>query len=120
MGEKTRLVGRAPEVAVLEAEWQRAASGELRCVLLSGDAGLGKTSLAEDTVARHADAATTLSARARPLGAVASFGLWAEALDTHLRDLPAEKIRELCGGPLDDLASLLHSVAAVRGSLPDR
>ncbi|MDQ1566597.1 MAG: hypothetical protein QOF96_1477, partial [Actinomycetota bacterium] len=29
MGEKTRLVGRAPEVAVLEAEWQRAASGEL-------------------------------------------------------------------------------------------
>jgi DNA-binding CsgD family transcriptional regulator len=120
MGEKTRLVGRAPEVAVLEAEWQRAASGELRCVLLSGDAGLGKTSLAEDTVARHVDAATTLSARARPLGAVASFGLWAEALDTHLRDLPAEEIRELCGGPLDDLASLLHSVAAVRGSVPDR
>jgi len=120
MIEGTRLVGRAAEVADLEAEWRRAAAGELRCVLLTGDAGVGKTSLANDVVARHAPGATILSARARPLGGVASFGLWAEALDTYLRELSPAEITELCGGPLDDLASLLRSVAAVRGATPDR
>ena len=80
MIEGTKLVGRAAEVADLEAEYRRAAVGELRCVLLTGDAGVGKTSLANDVVARHAPGATILSARARPLGGVASFGLWAEAV----------------------------------------
>ena len=120
MIEGTKLVGRAAEVADLEAEWRRAAAGELRCVLLTGDAGVGKTSLANDVVVRHAPGATILSARARPLGGVASFGLWAEALDTYLRELSPAEITELCGGPLDDLASLLRSVAAVRGATPDR
>ena len=117
MRESATLVGRAPEVASLQGEWQRAAAGELRCVFLTGDAGIGKTSLAEDVAHRHAATATTLTARARPLGGVASFGLWSEALDPHLRDLEGDEIRALCGGPLDDLASLLHSVAAVRGSV---
>jgi DNA-binding CsgD family transcriptional regulator len=120
MREAATLVGRDPEVASLQGEWQRAAAGELRCVILTGDAGIGKTSLAEDVAQRHAGAATTLTARARPLGGVSSFGLWAEALDPHLRDLGDDEIRTLCGGPLDDLASLLFSVAAVRGSIPDR
>ncbi len=39
MPEKTRLVGREAEVGDLDAEWQRAAGGELRCVLLAGRAG---------------------------------------------------------------------------------
>src|SRR5438445_12814140 len=120
MIEGTKLVGRAAEVADLEAEWRRAAAGELRCVLLTGDAGVGKTSLANDVVVRHAPGATILSARARPPGGVAAFGLWAEALDTYLRELSPAEITELCGGPLDDLASLLRSVAAVRGATPDR
>lgn len=36
MSDQARLVGRDAELAVLEAEWQRAAGGELRRVLLSG------------------------------------------------------------------------------------
>src|SRR5882724_3919320 len=120
MGDGATLVGRAAEVASLQGEWRRATAGELRCVFLTGDAGIGKTSLAEDVAHRHAALATTLTARARPLGGVASFGLWSEALDPHLRDLGGDEIRALVGGPLDDLASLLHSVAAVRGSVPVR
>ena len=63
--------------------------------------------------------ATTLEARARPLGATASFGLWADALERHLRRLGRDEISELCGGYVDDLASLLRSVAALRGRAPD-
>ena len=118
MSDQARLVGRDAELAVLEAEWQRAAGGELRCVLLSGEAGVGKTTLSGAVADRHAGAAVVLSARARPLGGVASFGLWAEALDAHLRDLPADEVSALCGGLLDDLACLLRSVAAVQGSIP--
>ena len=120
MAEKTRFVGRAAEIAQLEAGWRRAAAGRLTCVLLAGDRGVGKTRLAEEILSRHAGTATTLSARARPLGGVASFGLWTEALEQHLRALPREEVSALCGGLLDDLAGLLRSVAAVRGAVPNQ
>jgi len=120
VAERGKLVGRAGELAALEAELQRAATGEFRCVLLSGDPGVGKTRLGEEVLARSAATSTTLVSRARPLGAAASFGLWAEAFEQHLRELPLEEVAQLCGGILDDLASLLRSVAVVRAAIPDR
>jgi len=117
---QTKLVGRSSEFAQLEEEWRRAASGQFRCVLVEGDPGVGKTRLVEELAARHRRRAVILSARAYPLGTTASFGLWAEALERHLRGLPADEISHLCGGFLDDLAELLRSVAAVRGAAPDR
>jgi hypothetical protein len=50
------------------------------------------------------------------LGETASFGVWSDALESRLRELPPDEITKLCGGFLDDLAVLLYSVAAVRGS----
>jgi DNA-binding CsgD family transcriptional regulator/tetratricopeptide (TPR) repeat protein len=120
MAGKPRFVGRVPEIAALEAERQRSAAGELRCVLLAGDPGAGKTRLAEECLSRHATASTTLTARARPLSTVASFGVWAEAFEEHLRQLPPDEVASLCGGFLDDLAGLLRSVAGVRRAIPDR
>ena len=120
MAGKPRFVGRVSEVAGLEAERQRSAAGELRCILLSGDPGAGKTRLAEECLARHTGSSTTLAARARPLSTVASFGVWAEAFEEHLRQLPPEELAALCGGFLDDLAGLLRSVAGVRRAIPDR
>jgi DNA-binding CsgD family transcriptional regulator len=46
--------------------------------------------------------------------------LWAEALERHLRELPAVDVSRLCGGSVSDLAALLHSAAAVAGSTPER
>jgi DNA-binding CsgD family transcriptional regulator len=120
VAERTKLVGRTAELAALEAELQRSAAGELRCVLLSGDPGAGKTRLAEDLLDRSAASATSLVSRARPLSAVASFGLWAEAFEQHLRELPRDEVAQLCGGLLDDLAGLLRSVAVVRAAIPER
>ena len=115
---RLRLVGRGGELAQLEAELRRAIAGELRCVLLLADPGVGKTRLAAELLNRHQRTAIGLSARAYPLGATASFGLWMEAFERHLSRLPPAEIRALCGGVLDDLASVLRSVASVRGRLP--
>ena len=122
-GETTRgpkFVGRSAEIAALEREFGRSAAGELRCMLVVGEAGVGKTRLASALVERRHGTTLALTARAYPLGETASFGLWVEALDRHFYELPAEQVRGLCGGFFDDLAVLLNSVALVRGSVPRR
>jgi class 3 adenylate cyclase len=111
------LVGRDDEMAVLESELNAAAAGELRCVLVSGVPGLGKTRLSAEVVVRHEDV-IALTARGHPMGETTAFGLWAEALDGYLRHLEAADVSAVCGGYLEDLASLLRSVAAVRGGPP--
>jgi predicted ATPase len=116
MAWATKLVGRGAELAELRRELRRTAAGEFRIVLLLSDAGIGKTRLAREFLARRHAGVVGLSARAHPLAETASFGVWSEALESHLRCLPPNEITELCGGFLDDLAALLHSVAAVHGS----
>jgi len=113
------LVGRGDELAVLDGELSRAAAGEFRLVLLLGEAGVGKSRLGRELLARHPEV-TGLIAQAYPLAASAAFGLWTEAVDPLLQSLPDAEVVELCGGLLDDLASLFHSVALVRGSVPER
>ena len=113
------LVGRRDELARLEDERRRAAAGELRFVLLLGEAGVGKSRLARELLWRRGRA-TGLFARAHPLGASAAFGVWTEALAPALDALSDEELIDACGGLLDDLASLFVRVASVRGSVPER
>lgn len=115
-----RLVGRSAELATLEAEFRRASGGEFRCLLVTADAGVGKTRLAAELLARVPQPSVALSARAYPLGDTASFGLWAEALERHLREVPVGDVARLCGGSVFDLAALLHSAAGVAGATPER
>ena len=112
-------MGRRDEMAALEDEFARAAAGEFRVVLLLGEAGVGKSRLGRELLARHPEAAGMFG-RAHPLGATAAFGLWAEAIDPLLQGRSDRQVAAVCGGLLDDLASLFHRVAVVRGSLPDR
>ncbi|EUC14494.1 AAA family ATPase [Paraburkholderia hospita] len=39
----TPLVGRAPELEMIKQRWKQSADGEMRCVLLTGDPGIGKS-----------------------------------------------------------------------------
>jgi DNA-binding CsgD family transcriptional regulator len=117
---RTRIVGRGREIAELDTQWQRAAAGEFRFVLVVGEPGMGKTRLAAEALEERRRASIELSARAHPLGDTASFGLWVEALERQLRTLSKSDVAALCGGFLDDLASLLRSVAVVRGAAPER
>jgi hypothetical protein len=110
-----RFVGREAELSVLEEELGRVAGGEFRCVLLLGEPGVGKSRLAGELLVRHCEGVTGLAARAHRLGATTDFGVWAEALERHLRGLDPEDVERLCAGFLDDLARLLRSVAAIGG-----
>jgi DNA-binding CsgD family transcriptional regulator len=112
----TRLVGRRAEVAELDREYRRAVAGEFRSVLLLADPGIGKTRLASEFLLRKHGRAITLPARAYPLGETVSYGVWSEALERHLRGIGAREISELCGGFLNDLATIVRSVAAARRS----
>jgi len=113
------LVGRREELGVLEDELTRAEEGNFRLVLLTGEAGVGKSRLGRELLRRRPEAAG-LVAQAYPLATSAAFGLWTEALDPFLQPLGDDEVVELCGGLLDDLASLFHRVALVRGSVPER
>jgi DNA-binding NtrC family response regulator len=57
----TGLVGRSDEMAALEDEFARAAAGEFRVVLLSGEAGVGKSRLGQELLTRHPEAAGMFS-----------------------------------------------------------
>jgi len=113
------LIGRDVELAALDAEFVRASAGELRLVLVTGEPGIGKTRLVTELLARHREA-TGLSARAHPFGETASLGLWAEALERHLRRLSREELRALCGPRAIDLAALLPSVSIITDAVSDR
>ena len=113
------LVGRRDEMAALEDEFARAAAGKFRVVLLSGEAGVGKSRLGREMLARHPEA-VGMFARAHPLGVTAAFGVWTEAIDPLLQGRSDQQVTAACGGLLDDLASLFHRVAVIRGSLPGR
>jgi class 3 adenylate cyclase/ATP/maltotriose-dependent transcriptional regulator MalT len=112
------LVGRQVPLERLEAELAEAGTRRLRVVLLLGEAGMGKTRLAAELVDRHRDRVIALSARAYPLGATASLGLWVEALERRLRSFTETDVLELCGGHVDDLAALLPSVSAAAKAQP--
>jgi hypothetical protein len=73
-----------------------------------GEAGVGKSRLGRELLARHHDV-TGIVAQAYPLASSAAFGLWIEALDRVLRDLPDDEVVEMCGGLLDDLREPLPS-----------
>jgi hypothetical protein len=92
------------------------AAGEFRVALLSGEAGVGKSRLGRELLARHPETAG-MFARAHPLGVTAAFGVWAEAIDPLLQGRSDGQVMAACGGLLDDLASLFHRVAVIRGSL---
>jgi DNA-binding CsgD family transcriptional regulator len=116
--QSTRLVGRAPELGSLHAALREAADGASSCRLITGDPGIGKTRLVQEFLDRNRNRALALTARGYPLGETNPFGLWVEAFEGHLRQLQPAAILSLCGGLVDDVAAILHSAAAVRGSAP--
>ncbi|HEV3362614.1 MAG TPA: ATP-binding protein, partial [Acidimicrobiia bacterium] len=106
-------VGRDDELNALRVELARCAEGRFRAVIVTGDPGMGKTRLAHELLSTAPGGVIALRARGHGLGTAAPFALWAEAFESHLRRLPPERVRWLCGGFVDDLAPLLRSAAAI-------
>jgi DNA-binding CsgD family transcriptional regulator/tetratricopeptide (TPR) repeat protein len=112
-----RTVGRESEFKTLAAELARSAKGAFRTVLLTGDPGIGKTRLAHELLSVAPESFTALRSRGHVLGTTMPFGLWVEAFESHLRRLPPDVVRSLCGGFVDDLAPLLRSAAVIAGGV---
>jgi len=83
------LIGRARELDRLLDVWSGAVAGEGAVVSICGEAGIGKTRLASELLARAGEqGAGTAACAALDLGGAAPFGLWAELLRKLLPTVP--------------------------------
>jgi DNA-binding SARP family transcriptional activator len=83
------LVGRQQELERLLEVWRGVRSGEGAAVSICAEAGIGKTRLASELLARVGDhGAGTAACAALDLGGAAPFGLWAELLRRLLASVP--------------------------------
>jgi DNA-binding SARP family transcriptional activator len=108
MGSGTSpFVGRDAEMARLAAVWSAAASGRAQLVLVSGEAGVGKTRLVDEM---RAQAGTvTVAARAYPAEGPVAYGV----ATAWLRSPPvATRLSRLDRSHITELARLLPQPAA--------
>jgi DNA-binding SARP family transcriptional activator len=98
------FVGRGPQVGRLRSAFTEAAAGQRRTVLVTGEAGIGKTRLGAELAAiAAADGATVLAGRCDQYPGVPYLPL-REALGRHLAAAPAERLRALRGPEAAELA----------------
>jgi tetratricopeptide (TPR) repeat protein len=100
------LVGRAAERARLAAAWRAAASGRPHLVLVTGEAGVGKTRLVDDLRAQAG--AVTAEARGYPAEGPLAYGV----ATAWLRSAPvAARLSRLGRPDLTELSRLLPELA---------
>ena len=113
------LAGRDRELAELVGTWAKAASGEPGVVLIVGEAGIGKTRLAEALAAEAASAgAMVLPARCYETERSLFLQPVVEALLPAVTARPAAELRRLLGDDAPSFAALVPEAAAVLGSMP--
>jgi DNA-binding SARP family transcriptional activator/tetratricopeptide (TPR) repeat protein len=113
------LAGRDAELAVLRAAWQAAEKGEPGLVVIAGEAGIGKTTLAERLAAEAAEAgATVLRTRCYETERSLFLQPVLEALGPVLRGMTAAGLAALLGEHATAAAALLPGAAALLGPPP--
>ncbi|MEZ5412325.1 MAG: AAA family ATPase [Acidimicrobiales bacterium] len=114
--ERGELLGRDGEIAALVAELDEAVAGRTRLVLVTGEAGIGKSRLLEELAetARLANC-LTLTGRAAEFEADLPFAALIDALDPYLRTLDDRDLERLS---LDRLGALAAVFPALEGIGP--
>jgi tetratricopeptide (TPR) repeat protein len=113
------LVGRDRELAELTAAWERAAGGEPGVVMVVGEAGIGKTRLAEALAAEVASAgATVLQSRCYETERSLFLQPVVEAVLPAVTGLPAAELRQLLGDDAPPFAAVVPEAAALLGPMP--
>ena len=85
IGESEPLFGRGREVLTVQAAIDSAVNGRGQLVLVSGEAGIGKTSLIEHAIATHPARIRALIAACRELMTSPPYEIWIDLLDGFRR-----------------------------------
>ena len=102
------FVAREWELATLEAGLEDALAGRGRLFLLVGEAGIGKSRLADEFAARAKErGALILWGRCWEAGGAPAYWPWVQSLRTYLRRRTPEALRTELGGRTPELAQLL-------------
>ncbi len=114
------LVGREREMGVLVDALESARSGAGRLVLLTGEAGIGKTRLADAFAgeARGADA-RVLWGRCWEAGGAPAYWPWLQAIRAYLRDGDPVAVRRALGSGGPHLARILPELRDLLPDLPE-
>ena len=118
-GGDISLVGRDVEFGRLENSWAEAAAGHPGLIILTGEAGIGKTRLM-DELARVAAAGGGVVLRARCYETERSLFLQpvVEAIGGQVTRMAPRELREVVGERACVLAGLVPEVGAVLGTVP--
>jgi DNA-binding SARP family transcriptional activator len=112
------FAGRGAELARLRSAWAGARAGRRRLVLVTGEAGIGKTRLADELAGlAERDGATVLVGRCDEQAGVAYLPLRA-ALGPYLAACPADRLRALAGPLGGELVRLWPELASRLPGLP--
>jgi DNA-binding SARP family transcriptional activator/tetratricopeptide (TPR) repeat protein len=113
------LAGRDAEARVLRDAWGRAAAGEPGLVMIIGEAGIGKTALAEALAAEaEQDGATVLRTRCYEAERSLFLQPLVEAIMPVVGRTPAVRLRGMLGEHAPAAAALLPEAAALLGPPP--
>jgi DNA-binding SARP family transcriptional activator len=113
------LAGRDRESTVLREAWAAAAGGQPGLVTITGEAGIGKTALAESLAAEAAgNGGTVLRTRCYETERSLFLQPIVEAIAPVAASTPAGTLRQLLGEPATAAAGLLPEIAALLGPPP--
>jgi DNA-binding CsgD family transcriptional regulator/tetratricopeptide (TPR) repeat protein len=107
------FVGRSDELRSILASAEVAASGHASMLIVSGEAGVGKSRLIAESKARLGSDWLMLEGGAVALGDELPFGPVVEALRSMVRQVDAGRIVAAAGASLPDLAILVPEIAQV-------
>ena len=113
------LAGRDREAGALREAWDRAVAGGSGLVMIIGEAGIGKTALAEDLAAdADTDGATVLRTRCYEAERSLFLQPITEAIAPLVSRMSASTLRQLLGENAPAVAALLPEAAALLGPPP--
>jgi DNA-binding SARP family transcriptional activator len=110
------LADREPELAALRQAWGKAAAGEPSLIMIVGEAGIGKTTLAEALIGEaSADGATVLRSRCYETERSLFLQPIVEAVTPAVARMQAAALAQVLGEQAQAAAALLPGVAALVG-----